>query len=364
MVDGEHVLSQFRPNNEFGPNFDRIARKLLNELRLDIEQGHFDIARDLVASIGGVFAQIVPGRSAEIQAALTALIDLQMQSAPVEQPQVADPDEPVVPAEHQVAQEEAAPPLKQVSEAEAIPQIDACTKIEQVAELIKGWEIPVSLGKLDDGAEVAREPVPGYLAVVRMKNLVDLIIQAADDQLDGVIEKKQKLVPRFGGLREKVIALARAERTKTIELPLSPAQDEVEEAEPKLVQATREFCRFLSINFGKVYKGDLVDRFVGLLTNVGEGLISIDPTSATVELDLDEDTIGMSFDTFKLNMLDKAVQSFLTEGSYSTIKQLQACSVTFQIEQKTKMVGSKRDSYWNSRMKYGTAKVVISPKSA
>ena len=195
-----------------------------------------------------------------------------------------------------------------------------------------------------------------------MKTLVDSIIQATDDQLDGVIEKKQKLVPRFGGLREKVIALARAERIKTIELPLSPAQDEVEEAEPKLVQATREFCRFLSINFGKVYKGDLVDRFVGLLTNVGEGLISIDPTSATVELDLDEDTIGMSFDTFKLNMLDKAVQSFLTEGSYSTIKQLQACSVTFQIEQKTKMVGSKRDSYWNSRMKYGTARVVISPK--
>lgn len=362
MVGGEGVLSQFRPNNELGRNFDVLAARILNELRLDIEKGHFDIARDLVASIGGVFAQIVPGKSAEIQAALTALIDSQMQQALVEQPQVNSTAEPVVSAEAQATTTEATVPLKQVSEAEAIPQINACTTIEQVAELIKEWEIPVSLGKLEDGAEVAREPVPGYLAVVRMKTLVDSIIQATDDQLDEVIEKKQKLVPRFGGLREKVIALAKAERTKTIELPLGPAQDEVVEAEPTLVQKTQEFCRYLSINFGKVYKGDLIDHFVRLLTDVSEGLIPVDPTSATVELDLDEDTIGTSFDTIKLNMLDKAVQSFLTEGDFSTAEQLRACLVTFQIDQKIKMVGTEKDSYWNRRMKYGIAKVVISPK--
>ena len=362
MAGEVDVLSQFRPNNELGPNFDRIARKLLNELRLDIEQGHFDIARGLVANIGGVFAQVVPGKSAEIQAALIALIDSQMQPAPVEQPKVIGSVEPVVSGENQVTPVEVAPPLKQVSEAEASPQIAACITIEQVAELIKEWEIPVSPGKLDDGTEVAREPVPGYLAVARMKTLVDSIIQVTNDQLDEVIKTKQKLVPRFGGLRDLVIALAIAERTKTIELPLSPAQDEVEEIEPKLVQATREFCRYLGLNLGKVLKGDLIEHFVGLLNNVTEGQIPIDSTSAMVELNLDENTIGMSFSTFQLDMLSKAVQSFLTEGDYSTINQLQACSITFQIEQKTRMVGSERDSYWNSRMKYGTAKVVISPK--
>ncbi len=362
MVGGEGVLGRYTPEGILADNFRRQAERFVGEIDNCVREGAINVAREMIADSPRTFETLAPGKTAEIQAALNAYLDTLVQSAPVEQPQVNSAAEPVVPAQAQATSAEVTPPLKQISEAEASPQIAACITSEQVAELIKEWEIPVSPGKLDDGTEVAREPVPGYLAVIRMKTLVDSIIKATDDQLDRVIEEKQKLVPRFGGLREKVIALARAERIKTMESPLNPARDEVEEAEPTLVQKTREFCRYLSINFGKVYRGDLIDRFVDLLTNVSEGLIPIDPTSATVELELDEDTIGMSFDTIKIEMLNKAVQSFLTEGDFSTAEQLRACSVTFQIEQKTKMVGSKRDSYWNSRMKYGTARVVISPK--